>query len=1114
GELLYFRHAANGHNGKYFLATRGNYFFNSYKKFSLSDGETQGMRMATPVLSAEAAYCGEPLRAARPGEPPMPHMPPRWTTRFSAGLTEYALRGHGAPRIWIRAGSRLYGTAKGEVMAIAIPGRRSGAPQITWRAPVEGRPTSALAAAGRLYVVTLEGKIFCFGGEEIKPKVYEHATENVESHSAFVEGAEAVLKASGVRSGYCAVFGGDSPSVAAAIADGRKIDAVAVSADAGAAARARRALDRRGQYGRKVTVLRDEPGLRLPPYFASLVAFSDKKVLGAGAARTVARTFRILRPYGGTACFPAAEQEALAAAVKDLGLKGTEVRASGAYALLVRKGPLPGAGSWTHQYGDPANTSISDDDLTKAPLGLLWFGGPSNRKVLPRHGHGPNPQVAGGRVVIEGPDMLRAVDAYTGRLLWEAGLPGLGKHFDTTRHQPGANATNSNYVTLPEAVYVVHEGKCLRLDAATGRKTAEFSLPPDAETGRAAAGWGFVAVCGDVLLGGASPQELYDPEFSPDGIKQGLFELEGLDRIIAWLREFKGFKLDAKRADESRSSYAARHLNRLLGEKNLAAMLPEKPDEGAAAVADRIRIYLRENPGAGAADPRLRELNRALLAFSSRLLPHRERREPGMYGSWSGISSRRLVAMDRNTGKVLWQIRAGQAFAHNAVCAGGGRVYCVDMYPPHVLKTRTFIGRKLPPARLLAVDLKTGKRIWSTSEGVFAPFLSYSAEHDVLLQAARPSRDHLPEYTREMAAHSARDGKVLWRREISYRGPPMLHGKRVITQRKALDLLTGKPKVRTSPITGKPVKAAGLTGEGVSAWRWQRHYGCGAVIGSRHLLTFRSAAAGYYDLLRDGGTGNLGGFRAGCSNNLIVADGVLAAPDYTRTCKCGYPNQSSLGLLHDPGAEMWTFNAFTWSREPVERVGLNFGAPGDRVADSGTLWLDWPSLGYTSPDLPVDASPLKPVPADVVWPYARSRGHIRPDGNIGYDRPRPMPETFRMHSTEMKPGGLLWVASSGLKNVRKVEVDLGRGAERSYTVRLHFCEPEDRKAGERVFFVFLQNRRVLQDLDIVAKTGGPRCALMEEIRNVRVKRYLKLEFVPREKSAGAVISGMEIISEK
>lgn len=44
------------------------------------------------------------------------------------------------------------------------------------------------------------------------------------------------------------------------------------------------------------------------------------------------------------------------------------------------------------------------------------------------------------------------------------------------------------------------------------------------------------------------------------------------------------------------------------------------------------------------------------------------------------------------------------------------------------------------------------------------------------------------------------------------------------------------------------------------------------------MLTFRSGAAGFYDLLNEGGTGNLGGFKSGCTSNLVVADGVLNVP--------------------------------------------------------------------------------------------------------------------------------------------------------------------------------------------------------------------------------------------
>ena len=139
----------------------------------------------------------------------------------------------------------------------------------------------------------------------------------------------------------------------------------------------------------------------------------------------------------------------------------------------------------------------------KAPLGLLWFGGPSNREVLPRHGHGPIPQVIGGRLFIEGRDMLRAVDVYTGRLLWQREFKDVGIFYDNTDHHPGASAIGGNYVCTPDSLYLVWGRRCLRLDPASGGTIGEFSLPPD-ESGQRPF-WGYLAVQGDYLIAGSSP---------------------------------------------------------------------------------------------------------------------------------------------------------------------------------------------------------------------------------------------------------------------------------------------------------------------------------------------------------------------------------------------------------------------------------------------------------------------------------------------------------------------------------------------------------------------------------------------------------------------------------
>ena len=114
----------------------------------------------------------------------------------------------------------------------------------------------------------------------------------------------------------------------------------------------------------------------------------------------------------------------------------------------------------------------------------------------------------------------------------------------------------------------------------------------------------------------------------------------------------------------------------------------------------------------------------------------------------------------------------------------------------------------------------------------------------------------------------------------------MIHGDTILMAGNGCDLRTGKRTMRKDPLTGEAVE-----------WTWTRGYGCNTPLASEYLLTFRSGAAGYYDLCNDGGTGNLGGFRSSCTNNLIVAGGVLCAPDYTRTCTCSYQIQSSVALV-------------------------------------------------------------------------------------------------------------------------------------------------------------------------------------------------------------------------
>ncbi len=356
-----------------------------------------------------------------------------------------------------------------------------------------------------------------------------------------------------------------------------------------------------------------------------------------------------------------------------------------------------------------------------------------------------------------------------------------------------------------------------------------------------------------------------------------------------------------------------------------------------------------------------------------------------------------LVAFDRYTGKVLWKFQSHYSFIHNGIVAGGQRVYCLDKLPASVedtLRRRGLLGDQ--KYRIVALDVETGDLVWQQTEDVFGSWLSYSEPRDVLLQAGAAGSDRLSdEVGQGMVAYQGNDGATLWKdRDRDYSGPCILHNDIIFTNANsyqksngAFNLLSGDPKLFTNPITGKQ-----------EPWKIVRSYGCNSMIASEHLLTFRSGAAGFYDLTGGSGTGNFGGFRSGCTSNLVIAGGVLNAPDYTRTCSCSYQNQTSLALVHMPGIEIWT-NSVYEVEERVQRVGINFGAPGDRLSTSGTLWLDHPSVGGESPKVQVSVKGTEP-------------------------------SYFRRHASAIRQGPLPWVAASGVRNVQSVIIKrAGTGSE-------------------------------------------------------------------------------------
>ncbi|MBI5722402.1 MAG: PQQ-binding-like beta-propeller repeat protein [Planctomycetes bacterium] len=1094
GKLQYFHLAANGKNGFYFSATTGRFFFNGAEMYDCETGYRIMISSlgATPVLTEQAAFSlrNGAITANDIQDVQIVESAARTTGKVDKRMFQLKSGEKGLNTLWqaeqpggvtamIAAGARLYAGSPNSICAINVPKKGEEA-AISWTAEIRGTPATLLAADDKLFAVTLEGRVYCFGKKKGEAKAPASGEKKSSPQGEWGAKAAMVLKQTGITDGYAVVAG--NGRLAEELARQSNLHVIFVEPDQEKRTALRKDLDAAGLYGRRASVFPGDPAaVDLPPYLASLMVFEVAPVVKTGAEdASVRKIFDVLRPYGGTAWFFAAadQRQSLTRWINDAKLPCSETADVDGALVLKRVGAIPGSADWTHQYADPANTAISRDKYIKAPLGILWFGGSENEKILPKHGHGPSPQVVGGRLFIEGQDMLRALDVYTGRILWETALKNLGKFFDSPlhMHQPGANSIGSNYVSLEDEVYVVHGKKCLRLDSRSGKTLSEFMLPAiDGSDGEPE--WGQIRICDNILLAASIPMRFdRDPFFSLHEADKIVLTPGNSDVVLQFFKQITDFAVIPKDKNEKDKSFFQKNLNKLLLDPSLSKNISNdvkakaKP-ETIAAIQSEIDRLLADDARRSTDAVALPKLNRSLLEACLSQIPKKDEDGPGGFNRDSTVS-RELVAMDRNSGKVLWKKPATYSLFHNGVAAGKGMVFCIDRWPDSVQDLSKRQGRKISDGGVLsALELRTGKVVWSTDKGVFGTWLGYSEKNDILIQAGRPTPDMLSDEPKKIAAYRGKDGKLLWENPNGGSGVRLLCQDMIVTAEGGVSLISGEAVSRKNPLTN-----------GHMEWKFKRFYGCNHSIGSEHLILFRSAAAGFYDLERNGGTGNFGGFKSGCTSNLIPANGVLSAPDYTRLCACSYQNQCSLALIRMPEAEMWTFNDFVVGDEPIARIGVNLGAPGDRMADDSTLWLEYPVIGGPSPEIKISISPENAQP-------------------------------FLHHSARMSGEGLKWVAASGIAGIRSFALSLAQddAKARPYTVRLYFAEPDEVKADERVFSISVQDQIKIEDLDIVRETGGPRRLLVKELKGINVKGELKITFTP--KNGAALICGVEAIAE-
>ena len=464
--------------------------------------------------------------------------------------------------------------------------------------------------------------------QNVSPDVYG-------DNSRYGKVADAILAEAGVSEGFCVDLGCGNGALAYELALRSDLRIYCVDSDPKNVIATRRLMNAAGLYGVRVTAhLADPAATNYPKYFADLVVSRASWDGDLEATSLAEESTRLARPGGGVICIGSSQQ--LASSVRP---------------------PLEGAGNWTHQYADPANSCCSADEIVQGTLGMLWFRD-VDLDMPQRHGRGPAPLFYEGKLIVEGMDAMVCVDAYNGRKLWEYPLPGILHSYDSD-HLMGTAGTGSNFCVADGSVYVRNGDHCLRIDVATGELLARFE-PPTHEDGSRGI-WGYIACTGGRLFGSlVNRAHVVKWRYKKGDMTQQFTESSTL------------FALDAKTGETLwayRAADSIRHNAIAIGDKHVflidrplagADLLEATKEEAKAATHSAGKLLALEVDSGKTAWETAEDVYGTMLALSPAHDALLMSYQPTRFRLESEIGGR-LSVYRASTGAPLWQKRADYA---------------------------------------------------------------------------------------------------------------------------------------------------------------------------------------------------------------------------------------------------------------------------------------------------------------------------------------------------------------------------------------------------------------------------------------------------------------------
>lgn len=884
--------------------------------------------------------------------------------------------------------------------------------KVVWEQTVEGNVRGLAVSDGLLTVSTDAGHVYAFtssgkgGAAKHWPEPYSKPFPDDDRSVFYHDAAKEILNRSGQETGYCLVLGSNDGRLAYELAQQSQLMVIGVEPDAKKATASRLALERAGIHATQVTIvnvsLEDIP---FANYFANLIV-SDSQLTSGELPCEPDHISRFLKPCGGvvilgqptsassgTSGLAKSENESVLQWLTTLYHEDGGDVTSDAPWFMLQRGKLPGAGAWSHQYGNVANTSYTEDYRIRDGLGVLWYGDPGPSSMIDRHEAAGAPLSTNGRMFIQGTDSIMAYDAYNGTFLWEHKNPG------AIRTGVFNNRETHNLAASDDALFAASEDKCTVIDAATGKVTAEYTTPESSDG--IARAWAYLAYDDGQLFGTSTIREELESRMR----RRGLTVKSQTDSIFA---------VDTKTGERMWTYHGDNILHTTI------AVGPERVYfiDSSISPEERQQLYLQDKG----------DLKK--LTGEAALQAEKEMK---------ALDLRLAVAIDRKTGKKIWEKAVNVTDTTN-VSSGGGSL--TVMYAD---------------GHVVLCGANANGHYWRQ-------FLA--GEFD----------------QRKLIVLAAKDGEELWAKNANYMNRPAVIGHEIYAEPWAFDLHTGKPKTRPHPLTGED-----------SEWRFSRpgHH-CGIITATPNMMFFRSGFIGYYDLYNDSGTRHFAGQRLGCWINAIPGNGLVMIPEASAGCVCQFSIASTVVMEPKTENKSWGIFSAVGPTTPVKRMGINFGAPGDRKDQSGREWFGYPR--------PKTVKRLE---------FVFKLNDKRAAGGGWFSRNA---ENFDIKDTDTT-----WLYTSGARGISKFEIPLldETTPKANYDVKLHFAVLDSDRCGS--FDLKLQGKVVAENIDIEAESGMNR-AVVKEFSKVAVEMEaggkLLVEIVARDKATAPTLAAIEVLRKE